>query len=51
MATAGKIIQCKAAVAYAPKEPLKTELITVEPPKTGEVRVKVPAESANMQKM
>lgn len=34
-------IQCKAAVAYAPNEPLKTELITVAPPKAGEVRLKI----------
>ena len=29
----GKPIQCKAAVAWAPNEPLRTELITVDPPK------------------
>lgn len=36
-------IQCKAAVAYAPNEPLKTEIITVDPPKAGEVRLKIVA--------
>ena len=41
--TAGKPIQCKAAVALAPREPLSIETITVAPPKAGEVRVKVVA--------
>ena len=41
--TAGKPIQCKAAVELAPKEPLSIETITVAPPKAGEVRVKVVA--------
>lgn len=40
-ATQGKPITCKAAVAWAAKEPLKVETITVDPPKAGEVRVKV----------
>lgn len=40
-ATAGQVITCKAAVAWGPKEPLKTETIQVHPPKAGEVRVKV----------
>jgi hypothetical protein len=31
--TAPKPIQCKAAVAWAPNEPLRTETITVDPPK------------------
>jgi len=34
-------IKCKAAVAYAPNEPLKTETITVAPPQAGEVRLKI----------
>ena len=42
-ATQGKQIECKAAVAWGPKEPLVTETITVDPPKAGEVRVKVVA--------
>ena len=41
--TAGKPIQCKAMVARAPKQPLVEEIITVDPPKAGEVRVKVMA--------
>jgi len=40
-ATAGLPIKCKAAVAWAPNEPLKTEEITVAPPKAGEVRLKI----------
>eukprot|EP00121_Abeoforma_whisleri_P012266 Awhi_evm2s11314 len=39
--TAGKPITCKAMVAHAPKKPLSLETITVDPPKEGEVRVKV----------
>jgi S-(hydroxymethyl)glutathione dehydrogenase/alcohol dehydrogenase len=42
-ATQGKPIQCKAMVARAPKQPLIEETITVDPPKAGEVRVKVMA--------
>ena len=41
--TAGKAIQCKAAVAWAANEPLKVENITVEPPRAFEVRLKVVA--------
>ena len=37
----GKDIVCKAAVAYAPNEPLKVEMVTVAPPKAGEVRLKI----------
>ena len=40
-ATQGKPIQCKAMVARAPKQPLTEETITVDPPRAGEVRVKV----------
>ena len=40
-ATSGKPISCKAMVARAPKEPLSAETITVDPPKTGEVRIKI----------
>ena len=39
--TAGKAITCKAAVALAPKQPLSIETIIVDPPKAGEVRVRV----------
>jgi S-(hydroxymethyl)glutathione dehydrogenase/alcohol dehydrogenase len=42
-ATKGKPITCKAMVARAPKHPLTEEIITVDPPKAGEVRVKVMA--------
>lgn len=36
-----KPIICKAAVAWSPNQPLKVELITVDPPKAGEVRLKI----------
>jgi hypothetical protein len=39
--TAGQPIQCMAMVARAAKQPLTAEMITVDPPKAGEVRVKV----------
>jgi S-(hydroxymethyl)glutathione dehydrogenase / alcohol dehydrogenase len=42
-ATAGQPITCKAMVARAPKTPLVEEEIIVDPPKAGEVRVKVMA--------
>ena len=41
--TEGKPINCKAMVARGPKQPLVCEEITVDPPKAGEVRVKVVA--------
>ena len=41
MSTVGKPIECKAMVARAAKQPLSLETITVDPPKAGEVRVKV----------
>lgn len=37
------MIECKAAVAWAAKEPLSIETIEVAPPKKGEVRIKVVA--------
>ncbi|KAL7030688.1 hypothetical protein ACKWTF_006752 [Chironomus riparius] len=37
----GKVITCRAAVAWKPQEPFKIEEIQVDPPKAGEVRVKV----------
>ena len=40
---AGKVITCKAAVAWEPNKPLSVEDIQVAPPKAGEVRVKVVA--------
>ncbi|PAA81232.1 hypothetical protein BOX15_Mlig021965g2 [Macrostomum lignano] len=36
-------ITCKAAVAWAPKQPLSIEEVTVAPPKAGEVRIRVVA--------
>jgi len=39
--TAGKPIQCKAAVAWEPKKPLSIETIEVGVPKAGEVRIKI----------
>ncbi|KAF2076360.1 hypothetical protein CYY_002317 [Polysphondylium violaceum] len=39
--TQGTTIKCKAAVAWEAKKPLVIEEIEVEPPKKGEVRVKV----------
>lgn len=41
--TAGKPITCKAMVARGPKQPLVEETIVVDPPRAGEVRVKVMA--------
>lgn len=41
MSTAGKVISCKAAVAWGPKEELKIETIDVAPPKAHEVRIKI----------
>jgi len=41
MSTVGKVITCKAAVAWDAKAPLSIEEITVDPPKAGEVRMKV----------
>ncbi|XP_040274130.1 alcohol dehydrogenase 1-like [Bufo bufo] len=43
MATAGKVIKCKAAVCWAPKQPLSIEEIEVAPPKAHEVRIKIVA--------
>ncbi|XP_066913177.1 alcohol dehydrogenase class-3 chain L-like [Clytia hemisphaerica] len=39
--TTGKVIKCRATVAWGAKEPLKMETIEVDPPKAGEVRMKV----------
>ncbi|KAM6313269.1 alcohol dehydrogenase 1-like [Aegotheles albertisi] len=43
MATAGKVIRCRAAVAWAVGKPLSVEEVEVAPPKAGEVRVKIVA--------
>jgi len=39
----GKVITCRAAVTWALGEPFKIEEIQVEPPKKGEIRVKITA--------
>ena len=39
--TNGKTITCKAAVAWEAKKPLDVVDIQVDPPKAGEVRIKV----------
>uniref|UniRef100_A0A914HX06 Uncharacterized protein n=1 Tax=Globodera rostochiensis TaxID=31243 RepID=A0A914HX06_GLORO len=39
--TVGKTIKCRAAVAWEPKKPLVIEQIEVQPPKEGEVRIKM----------
>lgn len=39
--TAGKSIQCKAAVCWEVNKPLSIETVDVAPPKAGEVRVKI----------
>ncbi|KAL3069811.1 hypothetical protein niasHT_033388 [Heterodera trifolii] len=41
METEGKVICCRAAVAWEPNKPLIIEQIEVSPPKEGEVRVKI----------
>ncbi|KAL5018949.1 hypothetical protein ScPMuIL_004671 [Solemya velum] len=41
--TVGKPIECRAAVAWEAKKPLSLETVTVDPPKAGEVRLKVVA--------
>ncbi|XP_040274138.1 alcohol dehydrogenase 1-like [Bufo bufo] len=43
MSTAGQVIKCKAAVCWAPKQPLSIEEIEVAPPKAHEVRIKIVA--------
>uniref|UniRef100_A0A3Q2QFX5 Alcohol dehydrogenase 6 n=1 Tax=Fundulus heteroclitus TaxID=8078 RepID=A0A3Q2QFX5_FUNHE len=45
MATAGKVIRCKAAVAWEPRKPLSIEDVDVAPAKAHEVRIKVVATS------
>ena len=41
MSTVGKTITCRAAVAWEAKAPLSIETIEVDPPKAGEVRIKI----------
>ncbi len=44
-----EVIKCRAAVAWAAKEPLKIENIEVQPPNNGEVRIKVGFDTARSQ--
>jgi len=39
----GKVIECRAAIAWAPAKPLTVQTIFVDPPKKHEVRVKITA--------
>ncbi|EDV25609.1 uncharacterized protein TRIADDRAFT_55892 [Trichoplax adhaerens] len=39
--TVGKVIKCKAAVAWEAKAPLSIEEVEVSPPKAGEVRIRI----------
>jgi len=41
MSRAGEPIACKAAVAFAPREPLRIVDVVVAPPQAGEVRIKI----------
>lgn len=43
MSTAGKDIECKAAIAWAANQPLDVRTVTVAPPQAGEVRIKIHA--------
>ncbi|KAJ8271615.1 hypothetical protein COCON_G00104740 [Conger conger] len=43
MGTEGKVIKCKAAVAWEPRKPLSVEEVEVAPPKAHEVRIKIVA--------
>ncbi|KAK1893697.1 Alcohol dehydrogenase 1 [Dissostichus eleginoides] len=43
MATAAKVIKCKAAVAWEPNKPLVIEEIEVAPPQANEIRIKIVA--------
>lgn len=36
-----KAIKCRAAIAWAPKQPITIEEVEVAPPRAGEVRIKV----------
>ena len=41
MSSVGQVITCRAAVAWEAKAPLSIETIEVDPPKAGEVRIKI----------
>lgn len=45
MDTSGKTISCRAAVAWAVGQPLSLEEVQVEPPRAGEVRIKMASTS------
>ncbi|KAM6912780.1 alcohol dehydrogenase 1-like [Xenentodon cancila] len=45
MSTDGKVIKCKAAVAWEPSKPVVIEEIEVAPPQANEVRIKIVATS------
>lgn len=39
----GSPIECKAAIAWGPKQPLQVDTVLIDPPKAGEVRIKIVA--------
>lgn len=39
----GQQIECKAAIAWGPNQPLEVTTVTVDPPQAGEVRIKIVA--------
>jgi S-(hydroxymethyl)glutathione dehydrogenase/alcohol dehydrogenase len=41
MSTIGKVITCKAAVAWEAQKPLIVQDVQVDPPQAGEVRIKI----------
>lgn len=41
MSNLKKVIKSRAAVAWAANEPFKIETVDVQPPKAGEVRIKI----------
>ena len=43
LSLSSQVIKCKAAVSWAAKEPFKIEEVEVDPPKAGEVRIKITA--------
>ncbi|XP_028994300.1 alcohol dehydrogenase 1-like [Betta splendens] len=45
MTTAGKVIRCRAAVAWEPKKPVVMEDVEVAPPQAHELRIKIVATS------
>ncbi|KAL6783698.1 GSNOR1 [Auxenochlorella protothecoides x Auxenochlorella symbiontica] len=41
--TVGKVIECKAAIAWDAKQPLEVATVSVDPPQAGEVRIRIMA--------